>query len=80
MRRLRLYHRQGCHLCEEMLERLTSHQHSGDFSLELIDIDQQADRLSAYRTRIPVLEGQEGECLSEYFLDEDALLNYLHGG
>ena len=80
MRRLRLYHRQDCHLCEEMLERLAPYQNSGHLSLELIDIDHRAEAWSAYRTRIPVLESPEGECLSEHFLDEDALLSYLEGG
>lgn len=80
MRHLRLYYRRDCHLCEEMLERLAPYQQRGQLGLELIDIDRSADERSAYRTRIPVLENPEGECLSEYFLDEDALLSYLDGG
>jgi hypothetical protein len=80
MRRLRLYHRQGCHLCEQMQERLAPYQGSGRLSLEFIDVDRDDEGLSAYRTRIPVLETPQGECLSEYFLDEEVLLSYLEGG
>jgi len=80
MRQLRLYHRRDCHLCEQMLERLAPYQGSGRLSLELIDVDLGGAGMSAYRTRIPVLETPQGECLGEYFLDEDVLLRYLEGG
>jgi hypothetical protein len=80
MRRLRLFYRPDCHLCEEMLEQLAPYRQRGLLALELIDIDRSGDALSAYRTRIPVLENLAGECLCEYFLDEDALLSYLEGG
>jgi hypothetical protein len=80
MRRLRLFYRPDCHLCEEMLEQLAPYRQRGQLALELIDIDRSGDERSAYRTRIPVLENLDGECLSEYFLDEVALLSYLEGG
>jgi len=80
VRRLRLYQRRDCHLCEAMLERLEAYQQAGRLRLELIDVDRRDVDLSAYRTRIPVLETPDGECLSEYFLDEDRLLSYLDGG
>jgi len=63
-----------------MLERLEAYQQAGRLRLELIDVDRRDVDLSAYRTRIPVLEAPDGECLSEYFLDEDRLLSYLDGG
>jgi hypothetical protein len=63
-----------------MQQRLEPYQHSGRISLELIDVDQLADGLSFYQSRIPLLETLQGECLCEYFLDEDALLSYLQSG
>ncbi len=79
MRSLRLYIREGCHLCEDMaseLQRLVQHR---DFHLELVDVERTPGKLDAYGSRVPVLESQDGECLSEYFLDEDKLMSYLSG-
>lgn len=80
MRQLRLIYRKDCHLCEEMLAQLDGLRRDREFILEMIDLDLNPTELAAYHTRIPVLETSHGECLSEYFLDEDALLNYLDGG
>ncbi len=80
MRQLRLYYRQDCHLCEQLLAQLDGLRRNREFSLQMIDVDLNPSELSAYLTRIPVLESSDGDCLSEYFLNEDALLNYLDGG
>jgi hypothetical protein len=63
-----------------MRKQLNGSRWHGKFSLELIDVDSAATELFSYQARIPVLETPQGKCLSEYFLDEDALLSYLDGG
>ncbi|MGD8589844.1 MAG: glutaredoxin family protein [Chromatiales bacterium] len=80
MRRLRLYHRPGCHLCEQMQEQLEPYRRNGRLDLDLVDVDMVDTDLSSYLERIPLLETPQGESLCEYFLDEDALLSYLDGG
>ena len=79
MRFLRLYFRVDCHLCDTMLSQLNELQNGNRFSLELIDVDQDTATRMHYNARVPVLETAEGECLSEYFLDENRLLSYLDG-
>ena len=63
-----------------MLKQLEPYQRSGRLELELIDVDRTDIDLSVYWSRIPLLETPQGDCLNEYFLDEDALLSYLDGG
>jgi hypothetical protein len=79
MRRLRLYYRLECHLCEDMLLHLERLRKTRQFDLELVDVDSGPGIREAYQQRLPVLEAAEGQCLSEYFLDEAAVLNYLQG-
>ena len=77
MRSLRLFIRDGCHLCEEMVSDLQRLVQDRGFHLELIDVERTPGKLDAYGSRVPVLESPDGECLSEYFLDEDKLMSYL---
>lgn len=69
---LTLYYREGCHLCETMLQALRGLQHSRGFELNLVDIDREPDLRQRYDEWVPVL------CLGEleichYQLDVDAL-------
>ena len=68
---LRLYSRQGCHLCEVLLEQLLP-EIRGKMSVEVVDIDTNAEWRAAYNERIPVLE-YDGEFLCQYHLDMTAL-------
>ncbi|MES9993941.1 MAG: glutaredoxin family protein [Candidatus Thiodiazotropha sp.] len=76
---LRFYYRQGCHLCEDMLEELQRLQGEWRFDLIEIDIDRDPAIRDSYHTRIPLLEDHQGRCLSEHFLDQASLLSYLQG-
>ena len=80
MRHLRLYTRQGCHLCEDMQIQLQELQVDEGFTMELIDVDREPGIQSTYGRRVPLLETAEGDCLCEYYLEQISLLNYLHGG
>jgi glutaredoxin len=71
-RRLVLYGRPGCHLCDDartVLERI------GEPFAE-IDIETDAALHAAYLERIPVVT-VDGEELSEFFVDEGALRERL---
>ncbi|MDJ0806008.1 MAG: glutaredoxin family protein [Gammaproteobacteria bacterium] len=79
MTALKLYVREGCHLCEEMLNDLQALLQDREVLLELIDVDHSPVRLREYDSRVPVLESLEGDCLSEYLLDESLVIRYLDG-
>ena len=71
MRSIRVYSRQGCHLCEVLIESLLP-MIRGRLELEVVDIDAQAGLEDVYGTRIPVVEF-EGRFICQYTLDESAI-------
>ena len=73
---LTLYYREGCHLCEVMLQALRGLQLRREFELHLVDIDRDPELLRRYDEWVPVLLMGERE-LCHYYLDEPLLLNYL---
>ncbi|PUB83867.1 MAG: hypothetical protein B6D72_10070 [gamma proteobacterium symbiont of Ctena orbiculata] len=62
-----------------MLQELKRLQTEWRFELIEIDIDRYPEFRDSYHTRIPLLEDNQGRCLSEYFLDQASLLSYLQG-
>lgn len=77
MKQLRLYHRPGCHLCEDMADQLERLHDEADFECLLIDVDSDEALRARYHDRVPVLESKQGELLCEVFLDPIRVLNYL---
>lgn len=75
MKTLDLYSRQGCHLCEILIEELLPLVR-GRFEVAVHDIDSRADWKKKYDTRIPVLE-YDGEPICQYHLDRNALTRIL---
>jgi hypothetical protein len=73
MRRVRLYARPDCHLCDEARAELEEILASGlVFELEEVDIDRDDELLRRYLEKIPVVE-LDGEVISELGLDADSL-------
>lgn len=69
---LTLYYREGCHLCETMLQALRGLQPRLDFDISLVDIDRDSALRQRYDEWVPVLcRGAEEIC--HYQLDVDAL-------
>ena len=76
-RRVKLYTRPDCHLCDEArsgLERLSAD--GLGFELEEVDIERDDELHARFLERIPVVE-LDGEIVSELFLDADGLLARL---
>jgi glutaredoxin len=71
-RRLVLYGRAGCHLCDDARAVL---EHVGE-PFDEIDIDTDDALHAAYLERIPVV-AVDGEELFEFYVDEDALRERL---
>ncbi|MCG8487963.1 MAG: glutaredoxin family protein [Candidatus Thiodiazotropha sp.] len=74
---LKFYHRQGCHLCDEMWEELSGVDGLERIQLVKVDIDRNSEIKALYGLRIPCLEGPDGVLLSEHYLDHSRLLSYL---
>ena len=74
---LTLYVRRDCHLCAEMHRDLLALESAQAFTLELVDIDSDAELVARYGHKVPVLIG-EGEEICHYFLDEPQLAAYFN--
>jgi len=73
---LTLYYREGCHLCEAMLQALRGLQSCADFDLQQVDIDRDPELARRYDEWVPVLAcGEEEIC--HYHLDPAALEAFL---
>lgn len=70
---LTLYYREGCHLCETMLQALRGLQSRLGFVLLRVDIDREASLRQRYDEWVPVLCQGERE-LCHYRLDERAVI------
>lgn len=77
IRLLTLYHRQGCHLCEQMLVELRA-LYGEDVALKLVDVDTDADLRARFGMQVPVLMGGE-RMLGSGRLDRASLEEYLTG-
>lgn len=70
-----VYSRQGCHLCELMIEKLLPLLR-GRADLEIRDVDTRDDWCAQYGERVPVLT-HDGQTVCEYHLDTKAVLRLL---
>ena len=73
---LTLYYREGCHLCETMLQALRGLQSCLAFELHMVDIDRDPGLRQRYDEWVPVLQGGEQE-ICHYQLDRPALEAFL---
>lgn len=71
MKKIAVYSRQGCHLCELLIEELLPLLRDA-FEVEIRDIDTRDEWAEAYDKRVPVVE-YDGEVICQYHLDRQAL-------
>ena len=72
---LTLYHRRGCHLCEQMLAAIYG-TYGDEVEVELVDVDTDPVLKERYGLRLPVLATGE-RVVCEVRLDEAALDAYF---
>ncbi|HEV2110134.1 MAG TPA: glutaredoxin family protein [Gammaproteobacteria bacterium] len=70
-----LYHRRGCHLCEQMLAAIYG-TYGDEVEVELVDVDTDPLLKERYGLRIPVL-ATGSKLICEGRLDEAALDRYF---
>lgn len=78
MAKLKVYSRQGCHLCEQLVEELLPLVR-GKLEIEVCDVDAREDWCRQYASRVPVVE-YDGELVCQYHLDREALARILGNG
>lgn len=66
--RFQVFVRNGCHLCDDMLEQLRQLSTEHDFDLGIIDISGKPELEKAYGTKVPVLTYRQQE-ICHYYLD-----------
>ena len=68
-----VYVRHGCHLCEDLLQQLSSLQQKYSFAYTPVDVDTDPTLRETYGHQVPVVTlGNKQIC--HYFLDQAALL------
>ncbi|MBT8091536.1 MAG: glutaredoxin family protein [Gammaproteobacteria bacterium] len=72
---LDVFSRQGCHLCEVLIEELLPLVR-GVLAVDVHDIDSRPEWRAAYATRIPVVE-YDGRPVCQYHLDRAAIAELL---
>ncbi|MXS85154.1 glutaredoxin family protein [Nitrosomonas sp. HPC101] len=77
-KKLAIYGRKGCHLCEEMIASLCNLQKEFRFEFTVINIDEDENLIRLYGVRVPVLFAvNEKKELCHYFLDSEVLDAYF---
>lgn len=75
-RELILYNRYGCHLCEDMLASLNDYAGELQYTVTLVDIDDNPTLQTRYNEAVPVLQYRDRE-VCRHFLDLSALREAL---
>ncbi len=71
-----VYVRPGCHLCDDALAVIERLRASREFSLQVVDIEEDHALHGRYLERIPVI-ALDGEELYDFFVDEGDLRRRL---
>ncbi len=80
MPKLRLFSRDYCHLCHEMLaalEAMRGEPETPYFDIAVTDVDGDPQLVAKYDELVPVLVDSEGRELCHYFLDTVKVREYL---
>lgn len=67
MHELQVYSREGCHLCEDMLEALAQFEVELGYSIRVYDIDDDASLLEPFNALVPVVYYKGRELMRYYF-------------
>jgi len=78
VKRVTLYTRRGCHLCERVEELLRRARRQADFSMEFVDVDKREDLKQRYGDQVPVV-AIDGEELFGHAMELEAFLKRVSG-
>jgi len=74
VKRVTLYTRRGCHLCERVEGLLRRARRQADFEIQFVDVDKNEDLKQRYGERVPVV-AIDGEELFGPAMELEAFLN-----
>lgn len=72
MKTFTVYSREGCSLCEAMLDELEPYRAWPGARFVVVDVDRSPELQALYGSKVPVLAGPDGE-ICHYFLDPPLL-------
>ena len=73
-----VYSREGCHLCEQMIQMLKARQAQTSFEFRVIDIDEYPELVKQFNDKVPVLVSSADQYeICRYHLDTAVLDDYL---
>ncbi len=73
-----VYSREGCHLCEQMIQQLEAQQTRISFEFRVIDIDAYPELVKQFDDKVPVLVSSTDQHeICRYHLDTAVLDDYL---
>ncbi|SFM55159.1 Glutaredoxin-like domain [Ectothiorhodospira mobilis] len=72
-----VYHREGCHLCDRLLDELRPLRGRLGFTLRVVDIDDDPTLVQRFGLKIPVV-AVEDEVVCCHHLDAEALEDVLN--
>ena len=67
MRELEVYSREGCFLCEDMLEALRQFQDELDYTIRVYDIDEEEKLYARYNALVPLVSLNGRELMRYHF-------------
>jgi glutaredoxin len=67
-----VYHREGCHLCEDVVASLSQLQEELRYKIKQIDIDEDPELQKKYNVDVPVVMVNDN-VIFYHFFDEEAL-------
>ena len=67
-----MYHREGCHMCDNVVASLSQLQKELGYKIKRVDIDEDATLRDKYNADIPVVIVND-EVIFYHFFDEKAL-------
>ena len=71
-----VYHREGCHLCEDVVASLSQLQEELGYRIKQIDIDEDPELQKKYDVDVPVVM-VNNDVIFYHFFDEEALRSAL---
>ena len=76
MTQLKVYIRQGCHLCDDLLAQLQQLKSEYSFEFQTIDVDSHPELVKQHGTKVPIVMFGDRE-ICHYFLDQASLIEIL---
>lgn len=76
MIQFKVYIRQACHLCDELLTQLRQLNNEYSFEFQLIDVDSRPEYIKQHGAKVPVVMLGDRE-ICHYFLDHASLIEVL---